>query len=75
MLALTPGAIDWSTSWWRVKLACLVHMSAFHGEFSPQRRAFTRDQNTRLQRFYRLANDVPAVLAVIVVIMVIVKPF
>lgn len=50
-------------------------MSAFHGEFSRRRRAFARDQNTRLQRFYRLANEVPAVLAVIVGIMVIVKPF
>lgn len=75
LLALTPGAIDWSTSWWRVKLACVVLMSAFHGEFSRRRRAFARDQNTRLQRFYRLANEVPAGLAVIVVIMVIVKPF
>jgi protoporphyrinogen IX oxidase len=74
LLALTPGVIDGSTNWWRVKLACVVLMSALHGEFSRRRRAFARDRNTRSQRFYRLANEVPAVL-VIVVIMVVVKPF
>jgi protoporphyrinogen IX oxidase len=75
LLALTPGVIDWSASWWRVKLACVVLMSALHGELSRWRRAFAGDQNTRAKRFYRLVNEVPAALMVIIVIMVIVKPF
>jgi putative membrane protein len=39
------------------------------------RRDFLNDRNTRSQRFYRIANEVPAVLMVVIVIMVIVRPF
>jgi putative membrane protein len=75
LLALTPGVIDWGTSWWRVKLACVLLMSALHGELSRWRRGFVEDRNTRSQRFYRIVNEVPAVLMLIIVIMVIVKPW
>jgi protoporphyrinogen IX oxidase len=47
----------------------------FHGAVSKWRKDFLNDRNTRPQRFYRMANEVPTVLMVIIVIMVIVKPF
>jgi protoporphyrinogen IX oxidase len=75
LLVLTPGMIDWSAEWWHVKLAAVILLSGFHGAASRWRRDFLEDRNTRPQRFYRIANEVPTVLMVIIVVMVIVRPF
>ena len=75
LLVLTPGVIDWSAGWWHVKLLAVVLMAALHGELSRWRRGFLEDRNTRSQRFYRIANEVPTVLLLIIVVMVIVRPF
>jgi protoporphyrinogen IX oxidase len=50
-------------------------LTGFHGAMSKWRRDFLEDRNTRPQRFYRIANEVPTLLVVIIVIMVIVRPF
>jgi putative membrane protein len=75
LLVLTPGVIDWSWGWWHVKLAAVILMSGFHGMMSRCRRDFLEDSNTRPARFYRIANEVPTVLMLVIVIMVIVRPF
>ena len=75
VLVLTPGVIDWSATWWHVKLACVLLLSGFHGALSRWRRDFANDRRIRPQRFYRIANEVPTLLMVIIVIMVIVRPF
>lgn len=75
LLVLTPGAVDWSSGWWWVKLASVVGLLGFHGAASRWRKDFLDERNRRPQRFYRVANEVPTVLMVIIVIMVIVKPF
>lgn len=75
LLILTPGAADWAAGWWYVKLAMVLLMSGFHGASSKWRREFLEDRNRRSHKFYRLANEVPTVLMVVIVIMVIVKPF
>jgi putative membrane protein len=74
LLVLTPGAVDWGASWWHVKLTCVLLMSGFHGAASKWRRDFLEDRNTRPQRFYRIANEVPTVLMIIIVIMAIAQP-
>jgi putative membrane protein len=75
LLVLTPGIIDWSAGWWHVKLAMVLLMSGFHGAMSGWRRDFLEDRNTRRPRFYRIANEVPTLLVIVVVVMVIVRPF
>jgi putative membrane protein len=75
LLVLTPGVIDWHAGWWHVKLTLVILLSGFHGALSKWRRDFLEDRNTRPQRFYRIANEVPTVLMVVIVIMVIVRPF
>jgi|SRR5271165_4090840 len=75
LLVATPGVIDWSAGWWHVKLLMVILMSGFHGGLSRWRRDFLEDRNTRSQRFYRIANEVPTLLMAVVVIMVVVKPF
>jgi len=75
IMVFTPGVIDWGEIWPWVKAAAVLTMSGFHGWLSARRKEFERDENTRNGRTFRLANEVPTVLMIIIVIMVIVKPF
>ena len=75
LLVLTPGVIDWSAPWWHVKLTAVLLMSGFHGALSKWRREFLGDRNTRPQKYYRIANEVPTLLMLVIVIMVIARPF
>jgi putative membrane protein len=75
LLVLTPGIISWSAGWWDVKFVSVILLTGFHGAMSKWRKDFLNDRNQRPERFYRIANEVPTVLMVVIVIMVIVKPF
>ncbi len=61
--------------WMHAKLVFVVAMSAAHGLMVGWWRDFALDRNVRSAKFYRIANEVPAVLAVVIVILAIVKPF
>lgn len=61
--------------WFWVKAAALVVMFTVHGMLSRWRRDFENDANRRSQRFYRMMNEVPAVMLIVIVIMVVAKPF
>ncbi len=75
LLAVTPGVIDWAAGWWHLKLLCVLILAAFTGKLGAWRRDFLEDRNTRSTKFYRIANEVPTILLLLVVVMVIVKPF
>ncbi len=72
LLILTPGAVDWHAAWWWTKLLGVLLMSGFHGACSKWRRNFLNDANVKPERFYRIANEVPTVLFVIIVLVVVV---
>ena len=65
----------WGEPWFMAKMTFVIALSAMHGMFSRWRRAFERGQNVKSQRFFRLVNEVPAVLMMLIVILVVVKPF
>ena len=75
MLVLTPGIVDWSEPWVHAKAALVVAMTVFHHALVRWRKAFAEDRNRHSGRFYRLANEVPAVIMIGIVVMVIVRPF
>ena len=58
-----------------MKLVAVVLISGFHGLLARWRKEFERDANQRAGGFYRAVNEVPTVLMVVVVIMVIARPF
>lgn len=64
-----------SEPWLHAKIALVVLMTIAHMAMGKWRKDFEADKNTRSQRFYRIANEVPTVLMVVIVILVIVKPF
>jgi len=61
--------------WFHAKFALVLAMSGMHGALSRWVRDFAADRNTRPARFYRIANEVPTVLMIAIVILVVVKPF
>jgi putative membrane protein len=75
LLLATPGVIDWQSGWIWVKLAAVLVLSGFHGYLARWRRYFANDDNRHGTKFYRAMNEVPTVLMVLIVIMVIVRPF
>ena len=65
----------WVSGWFHAKFALVLAMSGFHGFLTARVRDFAQDRNTRSARFYRVANEVPTVLMIGIVILVVVKPF
>jgi len=76
LLLATPGLVDWSAGWIWLKLALVVFgMGGLHGAFARWQKDFAADRNRRPARFYRFANEAPTLILIVVVILVIVKPF
>jgi putative membrane protein len=75
LMLATPDAIDWSMGWIWVKLAMIVAMLAIHGLLARWRGDFEADRNIRPGKFYRMWNEAPTIPLIVIVIMVIVKPF
>ncbi len=75
ILLLTPGVVDWHQGWMHVKLLAVLGLAGFHGAMGKWRRDFLHDRNTKKQRYFRVANEVPTVLMIVAVIMVVVQPF
>ena len=61
--------------WFHVKLACVLGLSAVHGYFAKAVADFARDDGRRDHRFWRFMNEVPTLLMLVIVVMVIVRPF
>jgi len=61
--------------WFHVKLALVLAMTAMHGLLVGYVKDFAADRNRRTQKFYRIINEVPTVLMILIVIVVTVKPF
>ncbi len=70
------GVIDWSKDgWFHLKLFLALVLSAYHGLLAKWTKDFAVDRNTRSPRFYRIANEVPTLLMILIVILVVVRPF
>lgn len=65
----------YTQGWFHAKFALVLLMSGVHGYLSRCVKTFARDENTRPAKFYRMLNEVPTVLMIVIVILVIVKPF
>ncbi len=68
-----PGLIDWGSVWPWTKFAALLGMTWFHMWCARRRRVFTEGGNTLTGRTYRMMNEVPTVLMVVIVLSVVVK--
>ena len=74
-LALAFSAHVWTDGWFLVKLVLVIGMTAFHLWLGSCARAFSADQNQHSSRTYRMANELPTLLVIAIVILVVVRPF
>ncbi|WP_138466269.1 protoporphyrinogen oxidase HemJ [Poseidonocella sp. HB161398] len=74
-LALTPGIIDWSAIWPYAKAAAVLGMTWFHHWLAMRRKDFATGANTRTGRSYRMMNEIPTLLMIVIVVAVIARPF
>ena len=74
-LLFTPGIVDWGRGWIHVKLAMVAGLTWSHHAMGLWRKAFLRDERPRSARFFRMINEVPTIMMIVIVLMVIAKPF
>jgi putative membrane protein len=73
MIAASPGYL--AQAWMHAKLAFVVVLIAYHFFCLKLMRDLRERKHTRTQKWYRLFNEVPALLLIVIVVLVVVKPF
>jgi len=75
-MIFTPGIVDFATDFWlHAKLTAVVVLSGVHEYLAKTVRIFADDRNEKSARFFRVINEVPTVLMIVIVVLVIVRPF
>ena len=72
-LVILGGA--WTQGWLHAKVMLVLVLSGLHGFFASEARRLARGGEPRTTRFYRIINEVPAVFLVLIVFLVVLKPF
>ncbi|GJM03413.1 MAG: membrane protein [Rhodomicrobium sp.] len=66
---------QFSDAWLHGKLLFVVALSVVHMMLARYRREFEADQRQRSAKFFRVINEVPTVLMIVIVFLVVLKPF
>ncbi|MGX9352441.1 CopD family protein [Shimia sp. W99] len=72
-LVFTPGVVDWTAVWPYTKGTSIIAMTAFDHWLMIKRKKFERGENTLTGRQYRMMNEVPTILMIVIVLSVVVK--
>lgn len=75
LLLVNYGPEVWSEGWWHGKALMILVLTVSHGLQAKWRKAFEVDRNTHGHKFYRVMNEVPTLAMIILVLLVVVKPF
>ena len=73
MISVNHGLIF--ETWFHIKVATVLAMAACHGKFSKMQRLLENDVQPLSAKSYRIWNEVPTVLMIIIVFMAVLKPF
>jgi putative membrane protein len=74
-LALAPGIVKYLELWFLLKVFLVLFMVAYHMALAKWRRKFSEGTNVKTEGFFRKANEIPTVLMILIVILVVVRPF
>ena len=64
-----------SSAWLYIKLMFVFGLIFYHAYLGKMRKLFSQGERPKSEKFFRMINEVPALVTIIVVIMVIVRPF
>ena len=72
---LTLGRYPWPFDLWLWgKLVCVLGLFGLHGVFAVARRKFAEGQRPRTEKYWRMINEIPMVLAIIIVLLATLEP-
>lgn len=74
-LVFTPGLINMHEGWFHLKLLLVLLLAGYHGLTVKWYKDFAQEKRNVKELYFRLANEVPAVIMIVIVIMVVVRPF
>jgi putative membrane protein len=72
--AIGYGYGELQSTWLHLKIILVITLTGVHAYLARQVRIFAMDANRRSSQFYRVLNEVPTVLMILIVILVVVKP-
>jgi putative membrane protein len=75
LLLLTPGVADWESGWLWLKLGMVFGLTYVHHLMGWWRKDFANDVNRKSPKFFRVVNEIPTIGMIVIVVMVIVRPF
>ena len=75
LLLKTDGIINWSEKWIYFKLLGVFLILIVHHLLSKYRKDFFMDNNIHSKKFYKILNEIPTVLLIIIILLVYLKPF
>ena len=61
--------------WLILKIFFVIILSIFHLYYGKCRKAFEEEKNTNSAKFYKIINEVPAIFLILIIVMVVFKPF
>lgn len=73
IMVATPGIVDWTWIWPWTKGAAVIGMTWFHHWLGLRRKQLEAGTNTMTGRQFRMMNEVPTLLMVVIVVSVILK--
>ena len=74
ILILTIGTDVFFTLWVKLKLLFVILLTIYHFYLSKLRKDFSLNRNTKSSKFFRILNEVPTILLILIVFIVIFKP-
>ena len=74
-LLRTEGVVNWNEKWIYFKLSAVVLMLVLHYLLMGYRKGFFLDKNKHSKKFYKIFNEVPMILLIIIVLLVYLKTF
>lgn len=75
-LAFGVPVVDMKTDiWFHVKLLLVIALTVTHMMMAGYRKKFETDSNEKTEKFFRVFNEVPTVLMIVIVLLVVMKPF
>ncbi len=72
---VTASGFSWSDTWLIIKVLGVLGLVVYHGMLESYCVKFANGWRGRSERFFRILNEVPTVLLILIVVMVVVKPF
>jgi len=74
ILIFSIGLEVLSTTWIKLKLLLVILLTSYHFYLSKLVSDFRGDQNAKSSRFFRIINEVPTILLILIVFIVVFKP-